>query len=433
MIGSISCSTRGKGKGYTFGFTECEFDSLEHLATIMNTRAVSAAVFRNGHRKKEHIERLLPILLLDIDRKGMSELIEASLERFSIGYVRVPSASWADNRYKYHYAILLDGTPSLENYRDKVVAVLKSVRIDPVWVDIKAVEPARQLAPAKIDKETAKVMDSAVKIHYGSPLPIHVASSFEENGKDQDGTPKSDLDLESLDAVKKVMGDLVLLDATMEIVTEKGTMRLSDLEKEIEVGDTTSTIRCDCPIHNPEHEDGLGADYAYAFRSTESGKIVIKCSGAHCDGRIYAIYDRDSYRSGGDRVWFELNSADVMNLWEAGKAHRSIMYVYCTLVETAVRQKTNRIWITNSFLVDKFGTSESDIKLSIRYLKELGYVTGRKFDQRAKKYFMELPFVSNRSLHPIHCKICGSVLSRNCHDTFCTVCGNRFEIDDDAA
>ena len=107
-----------KDKAITFGYKLFETNSKRELIEYVNTHAIIPAIVKGGKRHRKELKEILPIIRLDLDKKGEEKIVDKALKAKGLEYIKKPSTSnmLGSTGYKWHYIIFMDKVP--EKYDD---------------------------------------------------------------------------------------------------------------------------------------------------------------------------------------------------------------------------------------------------------------------------------------------------------------------------
>ena len=94
MMITISASSDGEGKIYTYGFEKVSVDTLEELSELANRKSISGSIYKNEHRKGSNIIAGSNVILIDCDAPSQAEAVEERIRHYMITskYLRLPIA-----------------------------------------------------------------------------------------------------------------------------------------------------------------------------------------------------------------------------------------------------------------------------------------------------------------------------------------------------
>lgn len=445
---AISTSTnyfKDKSKGkrlYTYGFKP-EIVSFDNVADIMNAKAVSAAHFKKGHRKNDNILELYPVLLDDFDHPDSYKYFEKCLNDAGIAYIRVPSRSYADHPYKFHYMIPTDKPlpmDTLEAYRSAKLASYQAIGLDIELYNQNtdtsvAYERARYLGPACENKATAEIMATVSKTVYGKALSIVIPDEVIQVSTKTKSQKKLTCKAEPASTLftnaskwdaskyrKSVVvyqaDDVYYLNPDAIIKTEHGLIKLSKLNEAIKEGDTSARIKTICPICNQEHSDGMGDGYGWVQRSTTGGDVMLHCSGEHCEGKTFLIDSTSREITTAFKLSF--TNIDFFRLRHYPPSTMQLLLFY---LSEAQKQGTNLIFASQKHTKEALKMGNDQHRNARSTLKSLGYIEPIQKPHNGKVWhYTRLIYVSGTGIRPEYCPDCGSEINHKPWQ-FCPECG----------
>ncbi len=417
------------------------------VVQIMNNKAVAAVGFKGGKRAASNIVEAYPILLEDFDDKDAYQYFETCLDNAGIAFVRVPSRSYADYPYKFHYLIPTDKplpTSSKQDYEAVKLATYEAIGIDTARyksdTDLKvAFDRARYLSPAIENEATAAIMADVSKIVYGEPLSVVTPTKSKSQAKiplkrknaviakyETHNTVFNDLSKWNADDYRKsaIMyeaDEVYYLNPNAIIKTVQGGIKLSDFEKLIPAGDIKTEIKTVCPICNQDHSDGIGEGYGWVQRSTTGGDIMLHCKGDHCEGKTFLIDDVDREIQTAQKLPF--TNIDFYRLRQHPPTVKDLLLFY---LSEAARQGTNIVFASSEHTRKVLKMGNKQLLTARRSLKSLGYIEAVQKQQNGKVWhYTKLIYISGTGVRPDYCINCGGELTQK-GLTYCGHCGVKF-------
>lgn len=289
----------------------------DELINYLNRYHLCTATFKDDYRNSNNIKTVAPLIKIDIDDESNYQIVLGLLNMSGYKYVKVPSASYEENKlHKLHILVFtqkpLSINPSIYSYQ--VDNFLYHLGINPKWIDYKvSINPVSYFAPyrAKFGKidfnnnetiEHFEIIDDEVSEliegDYASIIDeVEIPKEFKNHNVQSgyilpsvtDGKIYSLDELNSSDKATylKLEG---FIPYKGEIVSIKEVSSLIWAEND----NTKRYSNFGCPVCNKNHTmDSISTSYAFAYIS-KNGEIIIQCNGNSCSEKpLYIIPNQE--------------------------------------------------------------------------------------------------------------------------------------------
>lgn len=264
--------SRKNPKIFTYDYETKNIDDLGLLLHLANRFSLSAPTYKDGHRAGKNVTDGGTFILIDCDEEGMSDLIESKIAHYD--YVKVPSASFKEKPYKYHYFLPTQAKTSIykAGLKWQYEQFFKQVGIKPEMIDMSGVDVARQFAPARIGFDVDEADDESDINETGLRVPIMQAPQELNN-------PSATLSRLNINA--EIVDDLPDGHVWYE------GMAISENEAYEEILKADGNVSgFGCPHDNYEHSSDRRYGYGFGVKNKD-GQPMIKCVGNCCSTSPY--------------------------------------------------------------------------------------------------------------------------------------------------